>query len=91
MCWSDSNHGWGYWGKVSYPIATGHETVGRVIKIGQKVQKFKIGDLVAHGPFRNSCGSCKYCKKGKDNGCVGMELPERKSYGKYFGGFTTHY
>jgi threonine dehydrogenase-like Zn-dependent dehydrogenase len=42
----------------SYPILLGHESVGRVIKVGERVQSFQIGDRVlrsrledAHMPF----------------------------------------
>jgi 2-desacetyl-2-hydroxyethyl bacteriochlorophyllide A dehydrogenase len=33
--------------KVNYPTILGHESIGRVIKIGKKVRNFKIGDLVS--------------------------------------------
>ena len=31
---------------VDYPAVLGHETIGRVIKTGEKVRNFKVGDLV---------------------------------------------
>jgi D-arabinose 1-dehydrogenase-like Zn-dependent alcohol dehydrogenase len=33
--------------KVQYPMVLGHESVGRVIAVGEKVRTFKIGDLVS--------------------------------------------
>jgi len=32
--------------EVEYPGVLGHESVGRVVKIGKKVKNFKVGDLV---------------------------------------------
>lgn len=31
---------------AEYPVVLGHESVGRVVKIGSKVKNFKIGDIV---------------------------------------------
>ncbi len=33
--------------KVCYPTILGHESIGRVIKVGKKVRNFKVGDLVS--------------------------------------------
>ncbi len=33
--------------KVYYPTILGHESIGRVIKVGKKVRNFKAGDLVS--------------------------------------------
>lgn len=59
--------------------------------MGKDVKNFKVGDIVAHGPFRDSCAKCRFCLKGQTNACIGMEVDERCNYGKYFGGFSTHY
>jgi len=32
--------------EVSYPTILGHESVGRVVEVGRKVENFKVGDLV---------------------------------------------
>lgn len=42
------------------------------------------------GPMRNSCKTCKLCKEGKDKSCLKVSLPEKLTYGKFFGGFATH-
>ncbi|MBM7421322.1 MULTISPECIES: NAD(P)-dependent alcohol dehydrogenase [Chryseobacterium] len=51
------------------PIVPGHEIVGRIIKIGKKVTKFKIGDYAGVGCMVNSCGECDNCKMGKEQYC----------------------
>ncbi|KAJ1993218.1 hypothetical protein GGI25_003741 [Coemansia spiralis] len=37
------------WSNSTYPIVTGHEIVGKVATVGEKVTKFKEGDLVGVG------------------------------------------
>src|SRR5579872_4835193 len=39
-----------------YPCVPGHEIVGRVVKTGKAVKKFKEGDTVGVGCMVNSCG-----------------------------------
>ena len=64
LCQSDSHFGRGLWGKKEYPVATGHETIGKIVAMGKDVKDFKVGDIVAHGPFRDSCAKCRFCLKG---------------------------
>ena len=52
--------------------------------------KFKEGDKVMIGPLRSSCKSCTYCHEGQTNVCPNIEEGERKLYGKYWGGYSTH-
>ncbi len=45
------------------PVVIGHELSGVVVKVGEKVDKFKPGDRVFvhhHAP----CMECRYCKRG---------------------------
>lgn len=64
--------------------------VGEVEDFGKNVKKFKKGDKVMLGPFRNCCEKCEFCLKGKSNACIGMMPNERFLYNKYFGGYSTH-
>lgn len=90
LCHSDSMTGRSKWGGCNYPCCPGHEVVGEVIAIGSKVTKVKIGDKVAWGPVRKTCGDCEYCKKQITNACVKIDLSEKWLYGLYFGGYSTH-
>ena len=81
------------WGMSEYPIVPGHEIVGRVSAVGEKVQKYKEGDLAAIGCMVNSCGSCQSCKGGNEQYCVaGMTAtynsPTEDAGGVTYGGYS---
>src|SRR5262249_9859301 len=58
------------WGAAHYPCIPGHEIVGKVIRIGKKVKKFKIGDVAGVGCFVDSCGKCENCKAHEEQYCL---------------------
>jgi len=55
------------------PRVPGHEVVGRVLEIGQRVQGLKIGDKVVVEPIRY-CGECYACRKGQPNVCEQLSV-----------------
>ncbi len=69
ICHSDIHTARGEWGPTHYPCVPGHEIVGKVIQIGKKVKKFKVGDLVGVGCFVDSCGKCNPCKTHEEQFC----------------------
>jgi len=69
VCHSDLHTINGDWGPQNYPLVPGHEIVGRVESIGNKVGKYKVGDLVGVGCFVDSCRSCAPCKDGEQQYC----------------------
>jgi uncharacterized zinc-type alcohol dehydrogenase-like protein len=71
ICHSDIHTARAEWGPTIYPLVPGHEIAGIVTKIGSEVTKFKVGDRVGVGCFVDSCGECKYCKRGQENFCEG--------------------
>ncbi|CAF1285579.1 unnamed protein product, partial [Didymodactylos carnosus] len=56
-------------GMSQYPVVPGHEIVGVVEKVGDKVKKFKVGDLVGIGTQVDSCRQCKPCNKDLEQYC----------------------
>ena len=71
VCHSDlhtARNEWSAWPTV-YPCVPGHEIVGRVTKVGEKVKRFKPGDLAAVGCMVLSCGTCPSCKDGLEQYC----------------------
>ncbi|MFI9628592.1 zinc-binding alcohol dehydrogenase family protein [Streptomyces sp. NPDC052042] len=47
----------------------GHEIVGRVSAVGDGVRRFRVGDRVGGAWLRGTCGSCRYCRAGRENLC----------------------
>ncbi|MFI5629542.1 zinc-dependent alcohol dehydrogenase family protein [Streptomyces sp. NPDC051664] len=47
----------------------GHEIVGRVASVGGSVSMFRVGDRVGGAWLRHTCGSCRYCRAGRENLC----------------------
>jgi uncharacterized zinc-type alcohol dehydrogenase-like protein len=48
----------------------GHEIVGRVIRTGDDVSRFSVGDVVGVGVVVNSCGECAECVEGFETNCA---------------------
>jgi len=56
------------------PLVLGHQIVGRVIALGPSAQKFAIGDRVGVGWMGWTCGTCEYCRSGRENLCDRAEF-----------------
>ena len=89
LCHSDSLFGRSQWGKWNYPLCVGHEVIGELTMVGSDVKDLEFGDKIGFGPFRTSCGKCKWCLKGWTHACD-MDLSVKFLYGTYFGGYATH-
>ena len=94
VCHSDIHQARNEWGNSIYPMVPGHEIVGRVIKVGDQVTKFKVGDLAGVGCFVDSCRKCPQCKSGQEQYCEEGMSPTYNGYerdGKTptFGGYST--
>jgi len=51
------------------PLVPGHEIVGRVAGVGERAERFKIGDRVGVPWLGRTCGECGYCRSGRENLC----------------------
>jgi len=70
VCHSDIHMARNEWKQTIYPVVPGHEIVGRVTAVGNKVTKFKTGDLAGVGCLVDSCRQCVNCKKGLEQYCT---------------------
>lgn len=70
VCHSDIHQARDEWSESIYPMVPGHEIVGRVIKVGNEVKKFKVGDLAGVGVMVDSCRKCKNCEQLMEQYCV---------------------
>lgn len=52
-----------------HPIIPGHEIVGGVDKLGPGVEHFAIGDRVGIPWLGHTCGTCAFCREGRENLC----------------------
>ena len=72
---------------VNFPLVPGHEIVGIVEKVGERVTQFTEGERVGFGTMRDCCDNCDLCYTGKDNLCLKKKL----TYDPYFGGYATSF
>jgi uncharacterized zinc-type alcohol dehydrogenase-like protein len=70
VCHSDLHQVRDEWGNSIFPMVPGHELIGKVIKVGEHVKKYKIGDLVGVGCMVDSCRTCDNCKDGLEQFCL---------------------
>jgi len=95
ICHSDIHQARDEWGGSIYPMVPGHEVVGKVKAVGDRVSKWKTGDLVGVGVIVDSCRRCPPCKSGEEVYCQngpsytynGREQDHRTPT---FGGYSTH-
>lgn len=76
ICGSDLhyyNHGGFGPVRLKEPMILGHEVSGHIAELGNDVEGFSVGDLVAISPSR-PCGTCQYCQAGLRNHCENMRF-----------------
>ena len=92
VCHSDLHTVRNEWGGTTYPCVPGHEIIGRVLKVGDQVKKFKAGDTVGVGCMVDSCLTCANCKADLEQFCSAttwtFNSPGKHSGGMTFGGYS---
>ncbi len=96
ICHSDIHQAREEWGAALFPMVPGHEIVGVVNAIGEKVSKFAIGDLIGVGVYIDSCRKCENCLRGLQQYCLeGMTGTyndyERNTDQIAFGGYSNYF
>jgi propanol-preferring alcohol dehydrogenase len=51
------------------PLVPGHEIVGTVAARGERAERFAVSDRVGVPWLGYTCGSCPYCRSGRENLC----------------------
>ncbi len=69
VCHSDLHTARNEWKNTLYPCVPGHEIVGRVVAVGDRVKNFKVGDLAGVGCMVDCCGHCHSCGEGEEQYC----------------------
>jgi alcohol dehydrogenase (NADP+) len=91
ICHSDLHQVRDEWDNVMptvYPCVPGHEIVGRVVKTGSAMKKFKEGDIVAVGCMVDSDRTCANCRAGEEQFCESMPTFTYNGQDKILGGVT---
>jgi len=66
-----------------FPIILGHQVVGRVVRMGKMVTKFRAGERVGVGWIFSACGHCRACLEGNENVCEDFRATGRDANGGY--------
>lgn len=94
ICHSDIHQARDEWTGGIFPMVPGHEIVGKVVRTGAGVSKFKVGDTVGVGCLVDSCRTCRTCREGLEQFCETGSAPtyngtemDRKT--PTYGGYST--
>ena len=71
ICGTDVHiYNWDGWSQATIPVpmTIGHEFVGEIVEIGNRVTRYKVGDLVS-GEGHVVCGKCRNCLAGRRHLC----------------------
>lgn len=98
VCHSDLHQIRNDWREGIFPMVPGHEIVGKVLKVGSEVKKFKPGELAGVGCMVDSCRICDNCKNGLEQYCSNMgvytynsrEKDGTPTYGGYSNTIVVH-
>lgn len=73
ICGSDIHVYHGKHPFTSYPVTQGHEVSGEIVKLGENVKGFNVGQKITIQP-QVVCGECYPCRHGKYNLCEKLKV-----------------
>lgn len=74
VCHTDLHAAHGDWPvKPTAPFIPGHEGVGTVVAVGDRVERVAVGDLVGNAWLASACGECEYCQTGWETLCESQQ------------------
>lgn len=65
------------------PVVLGHQVVGRVAGRGAGANRFRLGERVGLAWIFSACGTCSYCRSGRENLCASFRATGRDVNGGY--------
>jgi D-arabinose 1-dehydrogenase-like Zn-dependent alcohol dehydrogenase len=75
ICHSDAFTKVGAFPGIAYPRVPGHEVVGVIEKLGERVPDWKAGQRVGVGWHGGHCGHCPSCRRGDFITCANGLIP----------------
>src|SRR6202795_3846267 len=75
ICHSDAFTKDGSWPGIQYPRVPGHEVVGLVDELGDRVTEWKKGQRVGVGWHGGHDGTCGPCQRGDFRNCQNVKVP----------------
>jgi D-arabinose 1-dehydrogenase-like Zn-dependent alcohol dehydrogenase len=75
VCHSDSITKLGLFPGIEYPRVPGHEAVGIIDALGERVPEWKVGQRVGVGWYGGHCGHCESCRRGDFITCKYGRIP----------------
>ena len=75
VCHSDSMTTMGLAPGIVYPRVPGHEVVGIIDAVGERVPDWKVGQRVGVGWHGGHCGHCVNCRRGDFITCINGQIP----------------
>lgn len=93
VCHSDLHTVRNEWNNTVYPVVPGHEIVGRIVKIGEQVSKFQVGEPAGVGCMVDSCRTCPNCRANLQQYCDNEIIftynsPEKQTGKVTYGGYS---
>jgi D-arabinose 1-dehydrogenase-like Zn-dependent alcohol dehydrogenase len=86
VCHSDAFTKTGAYPGITFPRVPGHEVVGIIESIGERVPDWKVGQRVGVGWHGGHCGHCPSCRRGDFITCRYAQIPGIS----YDGGYADH-
>ncbi len=65
------------------PLVPGHQVVGTVERAGRGARRFAVGSRVGIAWLRSVCGSCPWCRSGRENLCATSLYTGYHAHGGY--------
>jgi propanol-preferring alcohol dehydrogenase len=68
---------------VKLPVIPGHQVVGRVVERGSNAERFATEDRVGIAWLRDVDGTCRFCRRGRENLCPNARFTGYMADGGY--------